>query len=385
MLRKIIYINQLLLTDITFKRYPLLENLLVSYYPKFHTYLNVGKFTAHANAYFRSGVNLFPFDYSTDFLNARIPQFELNFNLSFEDVCDKRCLELLKTHSDKPWHVLWSGGTDSTTILVSILRNTTPKQRKNIFVSCNRISVYENPRFFNDYIFPNFSIVDSSAIILTKENLEKHYYFDGHPADNLYSGKFPQSMLLADSKSFNRDIKNDPDQLVDFIAKKIDREFAVWFYDAMIKNINSVDVPIKTYHDFFWWIQFNLSWISNRTFPLRSGIISADSVKLYFDNYIQWYNSKEFQLWAMRNNDEGIKYGNTVGEYKLNAKKYIYDYTKDEYFYKFKTKMASGAHLSSSDKNLFCLTDDYSILTLEQDYEEILNLLPTHLTNNNWK
>ena len=381
MTNKIIFVNQSHLFDNKIKNYPQLEKFILDIYPAWDLYQKLPSFNTHTNFYFRGGADSFPFHLDeTDFLNAKMPKFVPSFNLSFAEVCDLRCQELLKTRNNRPWRVLWSGGTDSTTILVSILRNTSAAERKNIFISCNRISVYENPRFFYDHILPNFPIVNSSNTILSKETLEEYYYFDGHPADNLYSGKFPQSMLLDDPLSFTRNIKTNPDKLINFIAKKVDRNFAEWLFEIMLKNINSTDVPIETYHDFFWWSQFNISWISNRSFPFSRGLVDQTSIKSYVDNYTQWYDSTEFQLWAMCNNNEGIKYGANVGEYKLNAKQYIYEYTKDEYFYKFKTKMGSGAHISpNSDNSLFCLLDDYSTLTLDKDMEQILELLPTHM------
>jgi hypothetical protein len=381
MSKKVLFVNQDKLFHDRLKNYPSLEKLILDTYPDWHFYQKIPRFNTHANLYFRGGADSFPFHLDeTDFLNAAMPQFDPTFDLSFSEVCDLRSQELLKTHSDRPWRVLWSGGTDSTTVLVSILRNTTRAERQNIFVACNRISVYENPRFFYDHILPNFPIVDSSATILDKQILEQYYYFDGQPADHLYSGKFPQSMLLHDPTSFTRNIKTDPDRLLDFITDKVDKDFAEWFYSIMLTNINSSDVPIETYHDFFWWSQFNISWVNSRTFPFTRGVVKHTAIRSYVDNYTQWYDSKEYQLWAMRNNSEGIKYGTTVGEYKLSAKKYIYEYTKDEYFYKFKTKMGSGGYISpDSDDSLFCLLDDYSALTLDKDLEQILELLPTHM------
>jgi hypothetical protein len=91
--------------------------------------------------------------------NKNVPNYSQSFDQSFDQVSDQRCLDLRASHWHKPWVVLYSGGVDSMVILISILRTLPPSDFKNIKIWCNNGSIYENPRFFNDYIKPNFECI----------------------------------------------------------------------------------------------------------------------------------------------------------------------------------------------------------------------------------
>src|SRR5438128_1007333 len=51
---------------------------------------------------------------------------------SFDEICNERACELLERAEklDVLLYVFWSGGIDSTLVLVSLLKNATPAQRK---------------------------------------------------------------------------------------------------------------------------------------------------------------------------------------------------------------------------------------------------------------
>jgi hypothetical protein len=57
----------------------------------------------------------------------QIPNIDPNFNMSYEDCCNKRAVEIinLSRRLNKPIRVLYSGGIDSTLTLVSLIKNFT--------------------------------------------------------------------------------------------------------------------------------------------------------------------------------------------------------------------------------------------------------------------
>ena len=156
-------------------------------------------------------------------------------------------------------------------------------------------------------------------------------------------------------------------------------KFANWYYEHMLENINSVDIPIETYHDFFFWHMFNMTWnpVKLRSLWFQTDT-DVDSLKKYLQYSIPWFDSTEYQQWAMCNNKFGIKYGQGIGKYKLAAKKYIYDFDKNKYYFDFKTKIKSGS-ITFDPISWFCILDDFRRLSLEEDLEQILVLLPAHI------
>jgi len=370
---KILYVNQKLLFD------PRLSNFLTRYNYNWSNFNGITKLNpGHDGGYIRAGKNVYPLNNNLiEALNFQMPAYDPSFNLSFGDVTDLHLNRLFNTCNDKPWLVLWSGGIDSTVIVTSILKNLSPADRENIVIACNRISIYEHPKFFYEHIQPNFKIVDSNFIKLNDTILQKYYVIDGDPADQLYGGIASRSMI--DEKTILKDWRRDPDELIDFLTTSVDSTFSEWYYAIAKQNIESVDVPIENYYDFCWWLFFNASWASVLLRPLQFQTInSVSGMRLFFDNFIAWFSAEEYQQWSMVNHF-GVKYDVNISDRKLASKKYIYDFDHDEYYYQFKTKMESISRRPVNSQGYFCMLDDYTRLTLDADLDQILELLPAHI------
>ena len=369
---KIIYLNQKLLSD------PRLSTVLEKYNYNWNMFSGIVKLNpGHDSGYIRAGTNVYPLKNDlVDILNFQMPDYDPAFNLSFSDVTDLRVTQLAKTCNNKRWLVLWSGGIDSMVILTSILKNLSPVQWANIDIACNRISIYENPKFFYEYIQPNFNIVDSTSLTLNGSTLIKYYVIDGEPADQLYGGFASRGFL---GESVLKDWRTDPDELLDYFTQAVDRPFAEWYYETARANIESVDVPIENYYDFCWWLFFNSTWCSILLRPLQFQTNNAvEGIKSYFDNFIPWFNTQEYQQWSMIHR-LGVKYGVNISDRKLASKKYIYEFDHDEYYFHFKTKLQSTSRQVANNGGYFCLLDDYRRLTLDKDLDLILELLPAHI------
>jgi hypothetical protein len=139
-------------------------------------------------------------------------------------------------------------------------------------------------------------------------------------------------------------------------------------------------VPLETYHDFFFWGFFNLTWVPAQ---LRTSEATPthdrEGQKRYFDYFVPWFSNEDYQLWAMTNNQYGIKFGSDIGCSKIETKRYIHQLFKDEYYLRFKTKTDSTARVSRADPRRFCILDDYTWLSIDDDTDQILELLPSHI------
>ena len=328
----------------------------------------------------RLGSQVFPFNNTiVEQLNLSAPDYDPAFAKTFEEVTDQQCKTWLQQKSHRPWIICWSGGIDSTVVLAAILKNTTSADRENIRVACNRVSVYENPEFFYDHVMPNFSVVDSQTLEMAHQLYDTHYVIGGDLADQLYCGAQGAAMAEAFSGSLDLDCRRSPDMLLKFIAAKTDPEFAEWFYERLMTNINSVNVPVETYHDFWWWHFFNYAWVDYIVRDITKNMKSQDPVlvKKYLANHLYWYDTAEYQQWSMNNNQNKIKYGVSLAETKLPSKQYIYDFDHNEYYRAFKTKQDSTSRQQNT-LNEICMLDDCSFL-YEKDLALIQELLPAHI------
>lgn len=334
--------------------------------------------------------NLF---FSSDLKNMpgfRMPDYDKTFSKSWSTIMDDRCKSLHTSNFDKSWLVSWSGGIDSTGIVAAIMRNIPKSDWSNISIACNQMSVREHPRFFINYIQPNFTVVDSAETLFSAANNPSVYVIDGEPADQLFAGGNGQTLTNCFGLEYmEKDAVDDADLFIDFVAghgripgNPPGKTFAEWFYSRLIDNVQSVDVPINTFHDLLWWSYFNFSWISIKLRKLNQGDwAKLDSAQPYLDRFIQWFDHDDFQQWAMHNNNSLEKYGESVGEYKKSAKSYIFEFDKDKYYMKYKAKASSMSYLVPCPDPWVAVTDDLKILRLEQDRDRVNELLPLHFNN----
>jgi len=68
-----------------------------------------------------------------------MPDYDNNFNKKISTICDERALEIQDKllSSNKELYVMWSGGIDSTAVLVSILKNFKSEALKRVVVCLN--------------------------------------------------------------------------------------------------------------------------------------------------------------------------------------------------------------------------------------------------------
>jgi hypothetical protein len=373
---KILYVNQLQLND------PNIAPVLTTMSPCFDwkRYQDLISLNQHAGAcYWRTGINNFPFKNDLiDSYGFGVPTYDPSFDLSFTDITDQLACDLLKTKKDKPWLMLYSGGIDSTVMIVALLKNLSKDDRSNVVIACSQHSVVENPRFFYNHIRPNFQIVDSTSIKFGQELLQKYHTFDGSPADQLY-GPGIKETLATGNKSLLKDWRRDPDELLQSFERLCGIGNSHWYYELARENIDSTDIPVNNYYDFFWWTAFNLWWPGEiiqqfKKFQKNDGYTTLETFR---NNFNSWYSTADYQRWSM-NNHLDVRYSTNLAHRKLGSKQYIYEFDRNEYYYHFKTKSASIGR-PENIKSWFCLTDDNQSLYLDRDLDQILSLLPDHI------
>lgn len=262
---------------------------------------------------------------------------------TLEDICNERAAELLQ-RAEKLGvllYVFWSGGIDSTLVLVSLLKNATAAQKANIVVLLSNNSINENPNFYRDHIYGKLrteSSISFRFIIGTE-----HLITNGELGDQVFGSNLSSQALM---KMFGNSIIYQPyhrDILFQFYNLKLANEKMVNFYlDLFDRLMRAAPIPITTYFEYFWWLIFTLEWqgvfmrILSFT-PKRN----AHNVTLeYFrTNLNPFFGTEEFQLWSMNNLDKRIK--DTWISFKWPCKDIIYGFTKDDDYHQNKFKQNS--------------------------------------------
>jgi hypothetical protein len=335
--------------------------------------------------YNRKGSNFLPFKYElTNTPGFDMPDYDHNHNKSWTEITDQRCLDLRARHFDRPWVVMWSGGIDSTNIVCALIRNLSQADLKNITIACTPVCVWENPEFYFKYIEPNFTVISSRDLMCQDVKDQSDIYtINGEPADQLVGGLGRLSELLIQNPGLlHKDLseKNAIECAIDLISARTDKKFAEWYYHSSMTSAQQCGIPVHTLYQLEWWQNFNCAWTTAKFRLLYfSRWKNIKNAKFYIDQFVHWYDSNDYQQWAMNPSNTSEKLGTTASEYKFAAKKYIYSVDRDNYYLKYKTKMGSSDIFSYFVPDWCCIDHNWNLLDFQDHADQIVSMLPDHL------
>lgn len=261
---------------------------------------------------------------------------------TFEDICNERAKELL-VRADTlhvPLYVFYSGGIDSTLLLISLLKNASLEQKANLVVLLSEESIRENPMFYQDHIRGKLRVdsVNSFSYLLGTDRM----FVGGEHNDQLFGSDMMGKLIARFGTSVIQQSYNKGIFETFFSELLNDKEGAIFYVELFDRLKDSSPIEIRTNQDYLWWINFSLKWqtvfmrILCRVTPRNACRIDSSYITM---NYNQFYNTEDFQLWSMNNPDKKIK--DRWNTYKWVCKDIIFDYTKDADYRDHKIKHGS--------------------------------------------
>jgi len=319
-------------------------------------------------------------EWSTPFPTVLMPGYEMpdydpNFSKTFAQVTDERALDIKKILQDDPSQkiaVYYSGGMDSLCVFVALLKVLNNEEKSRVTLCMSMDSVVEYPTFYDKYIKDKFNIIDlkmgkvryhdlfaqgyrvitadSGDAMFGTEVSTQFYYSYKNYAKNL-SGENIAKLegLLNNVTSADVHYSNFADIIIEYFNIKntmpeqyASPDFGRLYYEKLVKLASTSKYPVHSLHDFFWQIIFNIKWCHC---AFRGPLFFGDNQNLERDiqySSINWFNTSDYQQWSMANNGTGEKIrGVTSATYKWAARQYLYDFTKDMWYFHFKLKLAS--------------------------------------------
>jgi hypothetical protein len=310
----------------------------------------------------------------------QLPEY-CKIDKSFEQICEERAKELLEhsIKSNRKIVIMYSGGIDSTLIIVTFLKLCTREQLRNNFVILmNDGSICENRNFYYNYI-QKYMQVDVSYKFPFYVGHPNYIVVTGEGNDQLF-GSAVSRIYMVDKGTEKLFSQIDYDEIRTFITRKMlsnltkNKQEDVLRYEKdgerickILKSvIDKAPIEIDTAYKYFWWINFTLKWQSVyvRILSFVDGI--RRNTLRPEDNFFMFFSSNDFQLWAMNNPNNLIK--DTWNTYKYPCKQIIYDFNKDSEYFREKVKMGSLAKIVIQKKSV------YGIDSNLQFYEEFPGL-----------
>ena len=289
---------------------------------------------------------------------------ELKFiNDKMSDLLDERAMELYNEakNSNKKLAVMWSGGIDSTAVLVSLLKNIPNNEHDMIEVIMTTSSIYENVNFYFKHISNKLKQKNYIDIKLDVDFLDQYILLHGDPADCLFGPNMPSSN--------NQTVKNYESSGIHLKLHSIHKinikhpllstyqlgfDFNQWYYDKINQTIQQAGQSdyVSTVADFWWWQYFNFKWefsCQRPFFYMRS--LQQDSKRMpmykksiphgHQEQFAKntFFNTDKFQQWSYTNLKNLIP--KDVSQHKIDLKKYVYEFDHNEIYFSTKTKVGT--------------------------------------------
>ena len=273
-------------------------------------------------------------------------------NLSFEGCMNARAIDLLKKASmnGRDLRISYSGGIDSTSALTALLRHRDMYPEVRIWVVMTESSYNEYPEFYENHVKMKTRVlwVDELEVYnaLTQPDEKPYYLVTGEIGDQLFGSALMFRKAFKDKLGL-RYTAPDFHKLLDLCPN-----------------------PEYTWGQALWWINFTLKyqWVQIRMYAQFNG-------KVDFSDIYHFFDTPEFQMWSMQT-PMSVKFEDysKPWTYKMPAKKYIYDFAGDLWYYKTKEKKPSLCNTVERgiSKDLSRVTEDFRIYKLRTvEYEVI--------------
>jgi len=258
----------------------------------------------------RTGNTNYPFQ-----VHIRCPWIIPKKEISLETACENRVKEIIRLQPEH-FFIYWSGGIDSTLMLITFLKII---NYKNITVILGNKSISENSNFYEKFLKNKINILTIYDLIPTNYGI----HITGDPADTVWAILDNDFMDGESAKYFYKSYK-------DYLYKKNSDES--FLEKVEIFNTQS-GREIKTLFEARWWFYINCKSQSKST----SIITRFNTSK----NFCPFFESNDFDTWSFYNTDRMIV-GNDWKTYKFPAKEIIYNFDKNLDYFRNKSKEYSN-------------------------------------------
>jgi hypothetical protein len=275
---------------------------------------------------------------------------------------NNRALELYKkSEFFENVYVFWSGGIDSTAILSAILQ-TWPDTKK-LKVVLNHFSIAENQCFYDKYIRFNLETISTDLFFDKLIRFDhQNLYVTGDLGDSTITFTGYDEFEFRHPGLLNKSWRSNIDAIVDYLSHNSNQDLAKATFIEIVESARQAKIELETVHDFFWWVGFNWAYSLEISFFLwqyQDFDNSIDVKQFQEENIFYWFNSVEFQNWALSLIGSELRACDGICKYAF--KKYIYDFDKNRDYFKHKIKE------DSTPKNIRMFKNK-RILAIDKNY-----------------
>ena len=283
--------------------------------------------------------------------------------VSFVDAADSFGQSIAnEMDNGKQVFMLWSGGIDSTCGVVSVLKNCKPEHAKQIHIVMSDLSRQENPMFYEKYL-KQYDRIEYATLNFSNYDLKNSLILDGEGGDQMFGSSMSNRLFSIAPDKINLPWRSHLDLISKMLRKPWDTDNTWDIFMNFITGSIPDSVRVETLAELFWWINFNckLDAVLLRT-PLYYGhnLNDTDFAHLMTNCTRRLFAHTEVQQWSMSAaSSEKIEGGKLT---KLPARRYIYDFDHNEYYFREKRKELSTPMFN---RKYFAMDKDYNRYSLD--------------------
>lgn len=271
---------------------------------------------------------------------APIPTINHN-NTNFDQILETVAERFVKenTASGRRPYLAWSGGIDSTCILVSLLKVANQDFLQRLVILHNDNSIKENAYFYHRYIQGKLQTQNIDTFQITTGNHDRIVLLDGEGGNQLMGWRAINT--LSYYRQF--DMLDRPWRSVQDLTELFpgSNQFHV---DLVLSSLPHAPVPIETVYDLIWWTNFNFKFdeVLLRKIVTYTGQLTAQQTHdFYHRGLYRFYAQPELQVWSMISKDLRREKTRTVSKYF--PKQYIYDFDHNHWWWANKKEEGSSS------------------------------------------
>lgn len=287
----------------------------------------------------------------------KLTHCEENFDNVLDSIAEKFCHDVLK--SGRTPYISWSGGIDSTSILVSLLKTGNTDFLKKLIVLHNNNSIRENPYFYDRFIDQRLQTQNINTLTIDSSNFDKIVIVDGEAGNQCMGWR----SIHVHSYYENFDFLDQPWKSVSDLTTAIPGSNALAI--QLIKDsIDHAPIDINTVYDFIWWTNFNFKFddVLLRKVVSYTKNLTAQQTQMFYDQSLyRFYAHPDMQVWSMISTDQRRESTRNIIS-KWTPKNYIYQFDRNDLWYASKKEEASQSSfdLGSKSANLIAIDDQWN-------------------------
>jgi hypothetical protein len=286
------------------------------------------------------------------------------YSNTFEETIDDIIINIINlvSSSNKKLAVWFSGGTDSTSILCAILKNSTLEfQKEKILIRLTTDSIEEYPWFFEKYINGKLEYQFSK---LSDYFNDEYYNVDGVFGDTVFGEHYIPELI--ENKFLDESIdwlKLPVAKFADLLRNTLkDPKLTDWLYNVhcpLFKKYNA-----ETVFDAFWLqgAAMNLNQLHWMPLALDFGIYSVtqEQFKRTFDRHYQTRVFSHPNMFRYAFNHRKSRDSN-IYRPRISSNLYSLDFTKDTVYFDNKKKVSSQFKMYNRTSPVSSIFSDFTI------------------------